>query len=111
MPIRPGDLPVRHVRFNLGGVIADSRGADIDEDRWEGWVDALSGPGQPAHMHIAMGLIPPADAPEHFDNWFKPLPNPFVPDWEGTHDGSGTTAVPGRPGRRHRHPAAPTCQR
>ena len=26
-------------------------------------------------------MIPPADSPEHFDNWFVPLADPFVPDW------------------------------
>ena len=89
------DALVLHDIFNLGGVIADSRGADIDEDRWEGWVDALSGPDQPAHALIAMGLVPPAEAPGHFDNWFKPLPDPFVPDWDGASDGSGSTTASG----------------
>ncbi|PHP53503.1 helix-turn-helix domain-containing protein [Actinomyces ruminis] len=86
------DVLVLHDIFNLGGAIADSRGADIDEDRWDGWVDALSGPDQPAHALIAMGLIPPADAPEHFDNWFRPLPSPFIPDWDGASAGGSTTA-------------------
>ncbi|WP_136313038.1 helix-turn-helix domain-containing protein [Actinomyces procaprae] len=86
---------VLHDIFNLGGVIADSRGANVPEDRWEGWVDALSGPDQPAHALIAMGLVPPAEAPGHFDNWFKPLPDPFVPDWDGASDGSGSTTASG----------------
>ncbi|MDU0349085.1 helix-turn-helix transcriptional regulator [Actinomyces sp. MRS3W] len=89
------DALVLHDIFNLGGVIADSRGADIDEARWEGWVDALSGRDQPAHALIAMGLVPPADAPEHFDNWFQPLPSPFIPDWDGVGSGSGTTTASG----------------
>jgi len=92
------DVLVLHDIFNLGGVIADSRGADIDEDRWEGWVDALSGPDQPTHALIAMGLIPPADAPEHFDNWFRPLPSPFIPDWDGASEGTCPTTAQADPG-------------
>ncbi|NDR53069.1 helix-turn-helix transcriptional regulator [Actinomyces sp. 565] len=92
------DAIVLHDIFNLGGVIADSRGAGIDEDRWEAWVDALSGPDQPAHALIAMGLVPPADAPDHFNNWFAPLPAPFIPDWDGARDGSSPTTAPAAPG-------------
>ncbi|RAX21534.1 hypothetical protein DRB06_06145 [Actinomyces sp. Z5] len=90
------DALVLHDIFNLGGVIADSRGADIDEDRWEGWVDALSGPDQPAHALIAMGLVPAADAPDHFDNWFAPLPAPFSPDWDSPSEGTGSTTATDR---------------
>ncbi|WP_158247687.1 helix-turn-helix domain-containing protein [Actinomyces qiguomingii] len=90
------EILVLHDVFNLGGTIAASRGAGIDEDRWEGWVDALSGPDRPAHMLVAMGMIPPADAPEHFDNWFKPLPGPFTPDWGGAQDGAGATTAADR---------------
>ncbi|SDM87882.1 helix-turn-helix domain-containing protein [Actinomyces ruminicola] len=92
------EILVLHDVFSTGGVIADARGADIDEDRWEGWVDALSGPDQPAHALIAMGLIPPADAPEHFDNWFRPLPSPFIPDWDGASEGTGPTTAQADPG-------------
>ncbi|MDO4901574.1 DNA-binding transcriptional regulator [Actinomyces sp.] len=88
------DILVLHDTFTLGGTIANSRGADVPEDRWEGWVDALSGPDQPAHMLVAMGLIPPTDAPEHFDNWFKPLPGPFIPDWDDASGGPDSSTAP-----------------
>ena len=57
-------------------------------------------------------MIPPADSPEHFDNWFAPLADPFVPDWgvqapPESDDGARERRVPGAVrGRAARGPPA-----
>ena len=71
-----------HDVYDLGCTVgAAARGVLVDQGTWEEWVDALSGPDRPAHRAIYTMMIPPADSPEHFDNWFAPLADPFVPDW------------------------------
>ena len=73
---------VLHDVFDLGCTIGSAtHGVLIERETWEGWVDALSGPDRPARRAIHTMMIPPADSPEHFDNWFAPLADPFVPDW------------------------------
>ena len=73
---------VLHDVFDLGCTIGSAtHGVLIERETWEGWVDALSGPDRPARRAIYTMMIPPADSPEHFDNWFAPLADPFVPDW------------------------------
>ena len=73
---------VLHDVFDLGCTIGSAtHGVLIERETWEGWVDALSGPDRPACRAIYTMMIPSADSPEHFDNWFAPLADPFVPDW------------------------------
>jgi len=71
-----------HDVYDLGCTVgAAARGVLVDQGTWEEWVDALSGPDRPARRAIFTMMIPPADSPEHFDNWFAPFADPFVPDW------------------------------
>ena len=71
-----------HDVFDLGCTIGSAtHGVLVERETWEEWVDALSGPDRPARRAIFTMMIPPADSPEHFDNWFAPLADPFVPDW------------------------------
>ncbi|WP_311471551.1 helix-turn-helix transcriptional regulator [uncultured Actinomyces sp.] len=71
-----------HDVFDLGCTIGSAtHGVLVERETWEEWVDALSGPDRPARRAIFTMMIPPADSPEHFDNWFAPFADPFVPDW------------------------------
>ena len=71
-----------HDVFDLGCTIGSAtHGVLVERETWEEWVDALSGPDRPARRAIYTMMIPPADSPEHFDNWFAPFADPFVPDW------------------------------
>jgi|GEM_PF-1295461 putative helix-turn-helix protein (fragment) len=77
---------VVHDAFALGGVVASSLGVDLAERDWEGWVNALSGPAEPAHRLTSTVLIPSADEMIHIDHWFDPLTDPFVPAWRSVDD-------------------------
>lgn len=59
---------------------------DLAERDWEGWVNALSGPAEPAHRLTSTVLIPSADEMIHIDHWFDPLTDPFVPAWRSVDD-------------------------
>ena len=72
---------VVHDIFTLGGMTASSLGKELEDEEWEGWVNAFSGPQEPAHLLLSTILVPPPDAAIHIDHWFDPLTEPFVPHW------------------------------
>ena len=89
---------VVHDIFTLGGMTASSLGKEFDDEEWEGWVNELSGPHEPAHLLLSTILVPPPDAAIHIDHWFDPLTDPFIPRWNiaGTataEEGTGARAT------------------
>jgi len=86
---------VLHDIITLGAVMAASLGRSFDVDEWEGWVNALSGPDEPAHRLVTTVMAPPPDAAEHFENWFAALDDPFIPAWPSPDSsrGGGTATV------------------
>ena len=72
---------VVHDIFTLGGMTASSLGKELEDEEWEGWVNAFSGPQEPAHLLLSTILVPSPDAAIHIDHWFDPLTEPFVPHW------------------------------
>ncbi|WP_316670557.1 helix-turn-helix domain-containing protein [uncultured Propionibacterium sp.] len=89
------EILVVHDVFTLGGVMSAPQGAAIDDDEWEGWVNALTGPDETAHRLFGAVAVPPLDAAEHVENWFRLLAAPFVPAWRlpGSPPGGGGATV------------------
>lgn len=85
---------VLHDIITLGAVMAAPLGRSLDVDAGEGWVNALSGPDEPAHRLVTTVMTPPPDAAEHSGNRFAALDAPFIPAW--THRGA-TAARPRSP--------------
>ena len=85
---------VLHDIIALGAMMAAPLGRSLDVDAGEGWVNALSGPDEPAHRLVTTVMTPPPDAAEHPGNRFAALDAPFIPAW--THRGA-TAARPRSP--------------
>lgn len=77
----PAEILVIHDVFLLGAALLATRGVEVGHVEMGAWVEALCGPGDDAQRLIGTAFVPPADDPDHFDNWFTMLPEPFVPHW------------------------------